>query len=1118
MPLLVEAVTAVVAGATSATSATSAVATVTTSAVVDESIVHAVDVSTSTDRPTYLRTVFDEEGRICLDMMKRKPNATHRVVAWSSEVNNQSAAEIPVPVVECPFTGQVTCTLPPMSPNGCTCTAKVLQWVLDLIIKKGIKITRIIIYTDGATDSSRSELKRLGEELTKAGVTIEVIVVMTDSRNLAQLAQGSETSIVGFDLTHKDALGNLITSLNVYNAFHRDSPYNALQSSRVADRAKLMFCSVPIPAGVNVPCIIADVISSIAAAPSSSILPTEFTTLLIEVGRVLSAINSGNCIPYETNTWIHEIVTGLCSIGNQLFSSCVNPSTQRPFTPEEILTLTKNTLDYAYGQVKKDEPIVLTGSMTERVSKASRQSGYAKGTEDLKSLGPALGQDNVMLVDLSRGLFVHATAETLPCLGTHGIFPKACYDVSGNKFFVLPTGIPYQNTNLAQPVRQWLREFAKSQGFKDVMGPSVIFMITTLMTKMFLRGHKLTDPIMIILQRLAIVQLSMLPPIGKGPRGETIYAEQGFWAHWKRGVTISIHCTQSKEDHSSLFIDLLINPFQLPQQLWWAFQMLMVDCFDEQLSTYNQALVMLGIEPTKEAFMTYMMTEYSKCVKGFAHVATLETTPQSFTSMSPHLPNERLYKMLTHTNRSGGRCTTDTVVSESERTWILENQCPFCRGKVYSESFADYKFKEASTIFTEVIAKSRSDPLCMTHITVASPLQLPSTFTTASTASTASDASVAPHVYNGMVYKCGPRVPGQIGIAFVTLGTTGSGKTSFLQVLREEAKGRGLRSITLSSDYCSTVLAGKSKQQRDQHYARLMSSKPPVVFIDYCCSQVEPAYTYLNVDLKGYQVITVMPNVMVDRDGSKVAIKEFQHWCLDHLLKRKPQSPVTTDDGSMVGHWLNPVTVSDMQKFIGIHNDKVSALLGSDAVLTPTHLSATQAKEYVTRGAIAYQKVLDDAGMTLEYQVKSIMDIAYPPPKVPLAAPTPSPSPSPAPSVPLVPSAGGGGAAVPLVPSAGGGVVIPTKPSNLSNNRSKTWEKYVMLYNKHNKQEHLDELIKIARETALAAAPEAQVVVAQEAQVVVAQAAQEAQVVVAAVPNPFTGLVSKAMAFIPKFI
>ena len=284
-----------------------------------------------------------------------------------------------------------------------------------------------------------------------------------------------------------------------------------------------------------------------------------------------------------------------------------------------------------------------------------------------------------------------------------------------------------------------------------------------------------------------------------------------------------------------------------------------------------------------------------------------------------------------------------------------------------------------------------------------------------------------------------------------------------------------------------------------------MSSKPPVVFVDYCCSQVEPVNTYLNVDLKAYQVITVMPNVMVDRDGNRVALKEFQHWCLDHLLKRKPQSPVTTDDGSMVGHWLNPETVDNgrpnMSKFIGIHNDKVSALLGSDAVLTPTHLSAIQANEYVTPGAIAYQKMLDDAGMTLGYQVKSIMDIAYPPP-----APAPAPSPLPAPSVPLVASAGG--AAVPTVPMVPTVYTssIPTRPSNMSHNRNKRWDKYVGLYGKSNEQKFLDVLIEMAREESALLASVAPV--APEAHVV-----QEAEV-----PNPFTGLVSRAMAFIPKFL
>jgi hypothetical protein len=1124
MPLP-EAVAAVV----TATVAATATATATTVAPT-ESFVHLIDVSTSTERSMCSGTVFDEERGICLKIMKKNPEATHRVVAWSFEVNNPIAAERPVPVVICPFTGQVNCTLPPMSPNGNTYTAKALQWALDLN-KKGTKITSVIIYTDGATDSFSGDLKRLGEELIKAGVTIKVIVVMTDNKNLAQLAQGLETSIVGFDLTQPSALGNLITSLDVYNAFHRESPFNALQSSRVPERTKLMFCSVPIPERVNVPRIITDVISSIASASApSSIEPAEFTTLLIEVGRLVSGIKSGKGIPYETDTWIQEIVTGLCLIGDHLFSSCVNPSTQELFTSEEIRTLTKNTLDYAYGQVKKDEPIVLTGSMSARVSKESRKEGYAKGTADLTSLGPTLGQNDIMLIDISKGLIVGATSDTCPALKMHGSFPNACYELtSGGKFFVLPTSILYQNADLAQPVRQWLREVAKCYGFVNSMGPNVIFMITTLMTKMVLRGHKLTDPIMLKLQRLAIVQMSMLPPIGKGPRGETIYAADGFWAHWKRGVTISIHCTQSKEDHSSLYTDPLINPLQLPQLLWWALQMLMVDCFDEQLSSYNQALIMLDIEPTKEAFMTYIMTEYSKCVKGSAQVATLETIPQSFSSMSPHPTNVRLYKMLTHTNQVGGRCSTDTVVSDDERKWILEHQCPFCRGKVGIASFEDFQFKEAVAIFADVIAKSRSDPLCMTNTKVVSPLQLPSSI-----------APVALSVYNGMVYKCGPRVPGQEGIAFVTLGTTGSGKTSFLHVMREEAKKRGLKSITLSPDYLNTALASKSKQQKSQHYERLMSSKPPVVFVDYCCTQVEPASTYLNVGLSSYQIITVMPNVMVDRDGNKLALKEFQHWCLDHLLKRKPQSPVSTDDGSMVGHWLNPETVGDMFKFIGIHNDKVSALLGSAAILIPTHLSATQAKEYVTPGAIAYQKMLDDAGMTLEYQVKSIMDIAYPPLPVPVAPIIPSAGGGIAavPIAPTITSAGGGIAAVPIAPtitSAGGGVAavrsvplvstsnIPVKPNNMSNNRSKRWDKNVGLYNKTKERKFLDVLIEMAREetaqlASVAVVPSAPIAQDPSASVAVVPSVSIAQEVVApTVPNPFTRLVSSAMAFIPKF-
>jgi hypothetical protein len=419
------------------------------------------------------------------------------------------------------------------------------------------------------------------------------------------------------------------------------------------------------------------------------------------------------------------------------------------------------------------------------------------------------------------------------------------------------------------------------------------------------------------------------------------------------------------------------------------------------------------------------------------------------------------------------------------------------------------------------------------------------------------------------------------------VGSVGMGKTTITNVLIKSLVTKGWNVIVVSSDYWSKKgITGANQSapinemlndfERDCDASG--GNKPRLIIVDTCGDNTNLA----NPDTKvfgwnsaiyGYKSLTYCPNCKIVNDRLEKP-DELKAWIARNVFKRNTSTFQPNEYNADTTFWLSAQTVG-CTKTIGIVEKKAEAFLSKFGIKTTPLPNCNSIERFITTidaKANAYASFLaSEPSLSLERQVADMVSRLVSMCTM-VQAPAPTPAPAPAVqysgggvavhSVPSagggvavhsVPSAGGGlavhsvpsaggGVAVHSVPSAGGGVAvhsvpsagplvstsnIPVKPNNMSNNRSKRWDKNVGLYNKTKERKFLDVLIEMAREetaqlASVATAPSASVGVSigqdPSASVAVVPGVSIAQEVVAsAVPNPFTRLVSSAMAFIPKF-
>lgn len=488
-------------------------------------------------------------------------------------------------------------------------------------------------------------------------------------------------------------------------------------------------------------------------------------------------------------------------------------------------------------------------------------------------------------------------------------------DTIRNKFDVYPnsmddSGNVYFGLDVSpQAIRIALRTFwAVRMGYKDSRGTAPMFLVANTMSMMFVSGIDMNSQHMKCLRRLAICQASMSVLVSHDK-----YDDKGCFYHWKNGSLIPLHYNDTKT-HVSLYSDERINFLKLPQSLWWALMMSMLGIFDEQLVHYEQSFTGYGIEPNESAFLHYIRTNYHDKITNSFILDKVSTRKISVFSLDDFDEHDKVYRFKDH-----GECVADTWYSENEiNDYVKTNGCVWCH-QIPLDSQLELveidrprRTKHARSL---IVGKSANDDEC---------------------------------------FQCR-----RFRITFI--GITGSGKSTFAEKITKKIVGdlNGLV-LNINADRLSKQgLHGKQmtfevKNSFDEF--EMMDSRLKVILIDLCNVNTSTDRIF-GLDLTGYTNIDFYPNMCVDR------FREYEMWCLNNVLSRGMWTLDTL-------YWLTPVTVG-VDKCIGIHNNKASALANKLNVKRCPVKNADNILEYIKPESDSYKSYVDS--IDVDAQIEQLL-------------------------------------------------------------------------------------------------------------------------------------------------
>lgn len=527
--------------------------------------------------------------------------------------------------------------------SGGTNTLEPLNEILSNVKTENNKI---IIITDGQTCNNQNELKHTTNQLKAKNYEIEIIVVSMTDINMETISENDENRLAGMDLIKY--VGNSIDRLHIFNRFHNDIPFDAINNSTI-NKNYISFMKIMVPCFI--PEFIKTLMDKLSCAQNVDYSMCKI--MLCEIGKLFSILFH----EFPTNNplliTVSETVSSLKDIGSE-------------FTKDSVI----NIIKYGFECSKSNKPIILT-NFQNHVKESSVKRGEFKDALNLLRLhGTTLGAkqkisipsynypycliDNGDIVEVKKSLFSYPNSITN----------------FGNVMF------PYNpEPEMYQAIRIGLRKMCEMMGHKDAQhSPSVPFYVLNMMSLMYLSGISLATEHMKQLQKFAIIQTSIEVMIDKHN-----YDGDGCYTHWKNGNTIKLHYSSAKT-HISLYTDRTINPLNLPETLWWAVMMSMLGLFDEQKAIYKLALQEMRCN-TQELFLAYFKRNYAHKVNGNFILETFQHIKTSLFTLDEFLPEDQLFKLEDHSNNSAKTscCKTQTVYSLHEiENYVLQKGCVWC--------------------------------------------------------------------------------------------------------------------------------------------------------------------------------------------------------------------------------------------------------------------------------------------------------------------------------------------------------------------------------------------------------------------------------------------------------
>lgn len=551
-----------------------------------------------------------------------------------------------------------------MVPGGSTYT----DIALNQINKMKIKPSKVILLTDGQTNSTKHLLTREIQDFAKFNISLEVIAVSDSNLNMMTLTQNEEQGIPGMDLINH--LGNSISKLVIYNKQHSDVPYIGASTS-VMGKNCLTFMEVPISGFI--PDFIRSVLTEIVGKEINwGQNQMEFKKFLSEIGKLFSALFVS--FP-ERNMFVEDTIFKLTEFNVQ------------GMTSDRI----RNIIIYGFDCSHNKKPILYTNFEAHVKESSVKKAEFADAITQLKKYGTPLNSDKSISMP-SSGMIV-INENVIPLVLYLGPYPT-----SGDKYKNYYFGCDVNS----QALRIGMREFCGHIGFKNsISSHSVIFYMLNQISLLYIKGHSFDEDYMKLYKEIAIHQTSLETLVEKGK-----YSGVGCYTQWKNGLLPKMHFSEEKT-HTSVYSDPFVNPLRLIEPVWWALMMSMLGLFNEQLMVYEEALKGLHIEPTEKEFLNWIRIKFCDIIHGNPQVVRANTVPTSIFTLSEFEPEDDVYFLKDH-----GTCKTKTHYSKEEiEDYITQPNkgCVWCHYQPTMNDFERVTFESPNILLDK--AKTDAKPL-----------------------------------------------------------------------------------------------------------------------------------------------------------------------------------------------------------------------------------------------------------------------------------------------------------------------------------------------------------------------------------------------------------------------
>ncbi len=549
-----------------------------------------------------------------------------------------------------------------MKPGGSTYTDR----ALNQINKMKSKPVKVILLTDGQTNSTEHLLKREMEDFAKFNISLEVIAVSDSNLDMMTLTQNEEQRIPGMDLINY--LGNSISKLTIYNKVHSDVPYIGASTSVMAKNC-VTFMEIPISGFI--PDFIRSILSEIVGKEINwGSNQMEFKKFLSEVGKLFSALFVS--FP-EGNMFVEDTITKLNELN----------------VPNMTCDRIRNIIKYGFDCSRNKKPILYTNFEAHVKEGTVKKAEFADAITQLKQYGTSLNSDKSISMP-SNGMIV-INHNVVPLETYLGPYPN-----SGDKYRNYYFGCDAN----PQAIRIGMREFCGYLGVKNhVASHSVVFYMLNQMSLLYIKGHSLDEDYMKLYKEISIHQTSLETLVEKGK-----YSGIGCYAQWKNGLLPKMHFSDPKT-HTSIYSDAFVNPLRLIEPVWWALMMSMLGLFNEQLSVYEEALKGLHIEPTETEFLKWARLTFQDVINGNPEIIRANTVPTSIFTLSEFEPEDEVYFLKDH-----GNCKTKTYYSKEEiDDYVTQPNkgCVWCHFQPTMNDFERVEFESPNILLEKGKAQAR---------------------------------------------------------------------------------------------------------------------------------------------------------------------------------------------------------------------------------------------------------------------------------------------------------------------------------------------------------------------------------------------------------------------------